>query len=43
MFTCSQVLRCSLMATSPLDKQTAGYKSPHDVLVRLAVLFVMWS
>ena len=25
------------MAPSPLDKQTASYKSPHDWLVRLAM------
>ena len=35
------------MAPSPLDKQPAGYKSPHNWLVRLgmdlAVLRVMWS
>ena len=41
---CSGDLR---MALSPLDKQPAGYKSPHDWLVRLgrdlAVLCVMWS
>ena len=35
------------MAPSLLDKQPAGYKSPHDWLVRLgmdlAVLCIMWS
>ena len=35
------------MASSPLDKQPAAYKSPHDWLVRLGidvtVLCVMWS
>ena len=41
---CSGDLR---MAPSPLDKQPASYKSPHDWLVRLgmdlAVLCAMWS
>ena len=41
---CSGDLR---MAPSPLDKQPAGYKSPHDWLVRLrmylAALCVRWS
>ena len=41
---CSGDLR---MASSPLDKQPAGYKLPHNWLVRLdtdlAVLCVMWS
>ena len=41
---CSGDLR---MVLSPLNKQPAGYKSSHDLLVRLgmelAVLCVIWS
>ena len=33
---CSGDLR---MAPSPLDKQPAGYKSPHDWMVRLGMAF----
>ena len=34
IYECSGDLR---MAPSPLDKQPAGYKSPHDWLVRLGM------
>ena len=46
----SDIHECSgglQMAPFPLDKQTAGYNSPHDWLMSLAVdlaaLCVMWS